>query len=109
MYTIEYYSEDVQDEILILPDGLLARYFNLTDRMVIYGANLGEPHTLPMSKGLFELRLKSQEGIARVMYCTLVGKRIVMLHSFVKKTQKTPKQDLNLALDRMKEVKNANT
>ncbi|MFY0068381.1 type II toxin-antitoxin system RelE/ParE family toxin [Acinetobacter baumannii] len=56
-----------------------------------------------------ELRLKSQEGIARVMYCTLVGKRIVMLHSFVKKTQKTPKQDLNLALDRMKEVKNANT
>ncbi|MFP1256250.1 type II toxin-antitoxin system RelE/ParE family toxin [Acinetobacter baumannii] len=48
-------------------------------------------------------------GIARVMYCTLVGKRIVMLHSFVKKTQKTPKQDLNLALDRMKEVKNANT
>ncbi|WP_228272061.1 type II toxin-antitoxin system RelE/ParE family toxin, partial [Acinetobacter nosocomialis] len=73
------------------------------------GANLGESHTLPMSKGLFELRLKSQEGIARVMYCTLVGKRIVMLHSFVKKTQKTPKQDLNLALDRMKEVKNANT
>lgn len=61
-----------------------------------------------MSKGLFELRLKSQEGIARVMYCTLVGKRIVMLHSFVKKTQKTPKQDL-IALDRMKEVKNANT
>ncbi|EXS21116.1 type II toxin-antitoxin system RelE/ParE family toxin [Acinetobacter pittii] len=54
------------------------------------------------------MRLKSQEGIARVMYCTLVGKRIVMLHSFVKKTQKTPKQDLNLALDRMKEVKNAN-
>jgi len=50
-----------------------------------------------------------QCGIARVMYCTLVGKRIVMLHSFVKKTQKTPKQDLNLALDRMKEVKNANT
>ncbi|WP_267284079.1 type II toxin-antitoxin system RelE/ParE family toxin [Acinetobacter pittii] len=41
-----------------------------------------------MSKGLFELRLKSQECIARVMYCTLVGKRIVMLHSFVKKTQK---------------------
>ncbi|MDD9321962.1 hypothetical protein M0O54_17915 [Acinetobacter lactucae] len=43
MYTIEYYSEDVQDEILTLPDGLLARYFNLTDHMVIYGANLGEP------------------------------------------------------------------
>lgn len=109
MYTIEYYSEGVQDEILALPDGLLARYFNLTDRMLVFGANLGEPHTSPMSKGLFELRLKSQEGIARVMYCTLVGKRIVMLHSFVKKTQKTPKQDLNLALDRMKEVKDANT
>lgn len=72
------------------------------------GANLGEPHTEAFGDGLFELRLKSIEGIARVFYCTLVGKRIVMLHSFVKKTQKTPPRELRLAINRMKEIKNEN-
>lgn len=60
--------------------------------------------------GLFELRLKAQEGIGRVFYCTLIGKRIVILHSFVKKTQKTPTNELNIATLRLKEVKSdANT
>lgn len=104
-YTIEYYSTEVQDEVLDLPDGLLARYLSLTDRMQQEGANLGHPHTDPMGKGLFELRLKSAEGIARVFYCTLIGKRIVMLHSFIKKTQKTPPQELKIAQTRMKEIK----
>jgi phage-related protein len=75
--------------------------------MMQSGANLGEPHTQAMGDGLFELRLKGPEGIARVFYCTLVGKRIVMLHSFVKKTQKTPVRELRTAQARMKEVKNA--
>ena len=76
----------------------------------IYGANLGMPHTKAMKNGLFELRMKSKEGIGRVFYCTLVGKRIVMLHSFIKKSQKTPSRELKLAVSRMKEVKaNANT
>jgi phage-related protein len=104
-YTIAYYSESVEDEVLSLPKHLLARYFALTDRMLSVGANLHEPHTQAMGGGLFELRLKSAEGIARVFYCTLVGRRIVMLHSFVKKTQKTPEQDLKLAQNRMKEIK----
>lgn len=106
MYTIQYYSEAIEGEVLALPTGLLARYFALTDRMVIEGANLHEPHTKAMKGGLFELRLKSVEGIARVMYCTMVGKRIVMLHSFVKKTQKNSAKDLKLAIQRMKEIKN---
>ena len=63
------------------------------------------PHTQAMKDGLFELRMKSKEGIGRVFYCTLVNKRIVMLHSFIKKTQKTPPSDLKLAISRMKEVK----
>lgn len=75
--------------------------------MMQSGANLGEPHTRAMGDGLFELRLKGPEGIARVFYCTLVGKRIVMLHSFVKKTQKTPARELRTAQARMKEIKNA--
>ena len=53
----------------------------------------GEPHTEAMGNGLFEMRLKASEGIARVFYCTLVGKRIVMLHSFVKKTPKIPPRE----------------
>ena len=78
--------------------------------MRIYGANLGMPHTKAMKNGLFELRMKSKEGIGRVFYCTLVGKRIVMLHSFIKKSQKTPSSELKIAVSRMKEVKaNANT
>lgn len=76
----------------------------------IYGANLGMPHTRAMSNGLFELRMKSNEGIGRVFYCTLIGKRIGMLHSFIKKSQKTPSKELKIAISRMKEVKsNANT
>jgi len=106
-YVIEYYSEDVQNDILSLPDTLAARYVVLTRRMVAVGANLGPPHTDAFGDGLSELRLKGAEGIARVFYCTLVGRRIVMLHSFVKKSQKTPLRELELARSRMKEVKHA--
>ena len=80
-YTISYYSEQVQDEILALPDTLAARYIVLTRRMVALGPNLGEPHTKAFGEGLFEFRLKGAEGIARDFYCTLIGKRVVMLHS----------------------------
>ena len=107
-YTISYYSEAVEDEVLALPDTLAARYIVLTRRIVSLGPNLGEPHTQAFGGGLFELRLKGKEGIARVFFCTLVGRRIVMLHSFVKKTQKTPPREIKIAESRMKEVKHAN-
>ena len=108
-YTIGYYSEAMQEEVLALPATLLARYFALTDRMEEHGANLGYPHTEAFGDGLFELRLKGAEGIARVFYCTLVGKRIVMLHCFIKKTQKIPASERRIAEARMKEIKNANS
>jgi hypothetical protein len=57
-YTISYYSEAVQEEILALPDTLAARYIVLTRRMIALGPNLGEPHTKAFGEGLFELRLK---------------------------------------------------
>lgn len=92
-----------------MPDTLVARYLLLTRRMVAMGPNLGEPHTKAFGQGLFELRLKGAEGIARVFYCTLVGKRIVMLHSFVKKSERTPLREREIAETRLKEVKHANT
>src|SRR5258706_14881720 len=55
--------------------------------------------------GLFELRIKAAEGIARVFYCTVVGRRIVVLHQFVKKTEKTPRKELDVARRRLKEIK----
>jgi phage-related protein len=108
-YTISYYSKAVQAQIIELPDTLAARYVVLTRRMVALGPNLGEPHTKAFGDGLFELRLKGAEGIARVFFCTLVGKRIVMLHSFIKKSDRTPLREIDVAETRMKEVKHANT
>ncbi len=107
-YTIEYYSEEVSESILALPDTLAARYIVLTRRMAAVGSNLGPPHTQAFGDGLFELRLKGAEGIARVFYCTLMGRRVMMLHSFIKKTQKTPAREIEVARKRMKEVKHAN-
>ncbi len=103
-WKITYYSDHLQQEILNLPATLLARYFRLTDLMKQYGSNLGEPHTEALGSSLFELRLKGKEGIARVFNCTMIGKKIHMLHCFIKKTQKTPKKELELARKRMKEV-----
>jgi phage-related protein len=107
-YTITYYSEAVQEQILELPDSLAARYIVLTRRMVALGPNLGEPHTKAFGDGLFELRLKAVEGITRVFFCTLVGKRIVMLNSFVKKSARTPEREREIAVTRMKEIKRGN-
>lgn len=101
---IKYYNQKLEEEILNLPDGLLARYLRLTDLMCEFGANLGMPHTKALDGGLFELRVKSKEGIARVFFCTKIGKKIVMLNSFVKKSQKTPKNQLRIAKTRMSEV-----
>lgn len=88
-------------------DTLAARYIVLTRRMVVLGPNLGAPHTKAFGDGLFELRFKDAEGIARVFFCTLVGKRIIMLHSFIKKSDKTPFREREIAEARMKEVKHA--
>jgi len=103
-WSIEYYNQKLEGDILNLPDGLLARYIHLTDLMLEFGSNLGMPHSKPIEKGLFELRLKSKEGIARVFYCTKVGKKIMVLHFFIKKTSKIPPKEKKLAIQRMKEV-----
>lgn len=104
-YTITYYSREVQEDIMNFPVTLQARYIGLTQRMLEYGPNLGLPHTDAFGGGLFELRLKGVEGIARVFFCTMVEQEIVMLHSFIKKAQKTPLKELKLAKQRMKELK----
>ena len=104
-WRIVFYSARVETEVLALPAGILARFVRYAERMETYGPDLGMPHTRSMGDGLFELRLKAAEGIGRVFYCTLVGSRIMMLHQFVKKSEKTPRKELAIARRRMKEVK----
>lgn len=102
-WEIAYHDAKLQKQVLAMPAGLMARYLQCTDRMLVFGPDLGMPHTRALKEGLFELRLKGKEGSARVFYCTLSGRRIVMLHQFIKKTDKTPHKELALARQRQKE------
>ena len=105
-WKVSFFSQRLEAEILALPAGFVARFLKYAERMELYGPDLGMPHTRAMGQGLFELRLKAADGIARVFYCTVVDRQIVMLHQFVKKTDKIPHKELDLARRRMKEVKN---
>ncbi len=81
--------------------GLLMR---LTELMEELGMILRMPHSRSLGDGLFELRPHGREGAARVFYCTMVGKRIMILHMLIKKTSKTPTKELEIARRRQKEV-----
>lgn len=103
-FTIEYFNPSVQAELDGWPAGLRARYRALALRMLEHGPDLGMPHTRALGGGLYEIRAKAAEGIGRAIYCTLVGRRIVILHGFVKKTDKTPPRELDVARNRLKLV-----
>ncbi len=102
-WEIAYHDSDVQEALLAFPPGLQARYVHLTERMRA-GPDLGMPHTRALGRGLFELRVKGKEGIGRVFFCNRPGRRIMMLHAFVKKSAKTPPREVKVARGRMKEV-----
>ena len=103
-WQITYYNERVQRDVWAMPAGIVADYLRLTEAMALYGADLRMPHSHAMGGGLFELRPKGPEGIGRVFYCMQVGKTIVVLHSFVKKTQETPDAEMRVARKRLKDV-----
>jgi phage-related protein len=103
-WTIEFFDESVEDETFALPPKILAKMLHIFELIEIYGAQLGEPYTKPLNNGLFEVRAKAKEGIGRSIYCYQKGQVIIILHSFVKKDQKTPKRELEIALKRKKEV-----
>lgn len=105
-YKLEYYHQRVLHEIESWPVDILADYARLVELLVEFGPNLRMPHARAMGDGLFELRPRGKAGISRALYCHLAGKRIVVVHAFVKKTQHTPERDLALARKRLKELKN---
>jgi len=103
-WRIIYYNEKVQNEIDLWPVSIRAVYARITERIVVFGPNLGMPFTRSMGDGLFEIRAKGREGIGRAFFCTVVGSKVMILHSFIKKSQKTPAKELAIARRRMKEV-----
>jgi phage-related protein len=107
-WEIQYYGESVRREIEAWPVGIRAMYARITERMELFGPHLGMPFTRPMRDGLFELRAKGKEGIGRAFFCTAVGHIILILHAFIKKSQQTPRRDLELARRRSREVRREN-
>ncbi|MEX2488712.1 MAG: type II toxin-antitoxin system RelE/ParE family toxin [Pseudomonadales bacterium] len=89
---------------MAFPAGVLAHLLHILELVEEFGPNLGKPHTAPMGNGLFEIRAKGKEGVGRCLFCTRKGKEIIILHAFVKKTQRTPKKELDIARQRMKEL-----
>ncbi len=85
---------------------VLADYAHLVELLIEHGPSLRLPHSRAFGDGLFELRPRGRSAIGRAFYCLLVGKRVVVLHAFIKKTQETPDRELKLARKRMKEVSN---
>lgn len=102
---ITYFNKSVFKTVFDLPKKLKARFVALADRLEEAGPDLGMPHSRSMGDGLIELRVKAEEGIARIFYCTVVHYEIVILHAFIKKTQETSKKELDIAKKRLKEVK----
>jgi len=105
-WKIEFYNEKVRTEILSFPAGIKAKFLQILDTIEELGPlNIGKPHIAPMGKGLYEIRAKGQEGIARSFFCSITDKRVKILHSIIKKQKAIPKKDKDLAIKRMKEVK----
>jgi phage-related protein len=82
-----------------------ARFLRLSERVGQTGLeSLGEPHVKHLEGKLWELRLTDRDGIARALYVTAIGRRVIVVRAFVKKTQRTPPAEIKLALRRAKEI-----
>jgi phage-related protein len=104
-WRVEILNETVAAEIAVLPTEMQARFLRLAERIASVGLeSLSEPHVKHLEGKLWEMRLTGRDGIARALYVTAVGRRVVVVRAFVKKTQKTPRSEIELALQRAKEI-----
>lgn len=104
-WRVELLNETVAAEIEALPADMQARFLRLSERIAEVGLErLSEPHVKHLEGKLWELRLTGRDGIARALYVTAVGRRVVVVRAFVKKTQKTPRSEVELALRRAREI-----
>lgn len=104
-WIVETLGAVVDAEIAALPKDMQA-FLRLAERIEAVGLErVGEPHVKHLQDKLWEMRFGGRDGIARAIYVTAVGRRVIVVHAFVKKTQKTPRAALELAARRAKEIK----
>jgi len=103
-FAVDYYHKRVLAEIESWPVDILADYARLVELLSEHGPSLRLPHSRAIGDGVFELRPRGRAGIGRALYCFLVGKRVIVLHAFIKKTPQIPDRELKLARKRMREV-----
>ena len=104
-FEVVFYNRRVADWASELPQGIRASFRRIVEMVEIFGLHVDMPHVRPMGDGLYEIRAKGREGIARAFHCQVSGNRIIILHGFVKKTEKTPHHELEIARRRRREVK----
>ena len=98
-------SEAAEQEIRDLPSDLESRFLHVSGMLEQFGPQeVGMPHVRFLEQKLWEMRMKGRDGIARAIYFAAAGRRLVVVRVFVKKSQKTPRREIDLALRRMKEV-----
>ena len=102
-WTVEL-TRAAKSELTQLPDDMQARFLSIAGLLETFGpAQVGLPHVRPLESKLWEMRLKGRDGIARAVYFAHVGRRLVIMRVFVKKTEATPRHEIDLALKRMRE------
>ena len=105
-WSVEILDKRVEAELEALPRDVRARFQRIVELLEEGGIDAArEPHVKSLGRGLFEMRMKGKDGIARAIYVHAVKDRLVVVLAFVKKTAKTPKQYIDLALKRAKEVR----
>lgn len=104
-WIVETLNSVVDGELEELPADMRARFVYISRLIEEFGLErVREPHVKYLRGALWEMRLKGKDGISRALYVTAVGHRIVAVRVFVKKTQKTPNREIELALKRAKEL-----
>ena len=104
-WRVEVLNEVVRAEITALPEDMQARLVRLIQRIRQLGLeSMREPHVKHLENKLWEMRLTGRDGIARALYMTALGRRVIIVRVFVKKAQKTPRAEIDLALQRAKEI-----
>jgi phage-related protein len=105
MWSVEFLPAAVDEEAELSSD-MQARLARMIQTIAAHGlADLPRDWVKPLGGKLWELRFTGRDGIARAIYVTAMGRRVVIVRVFVKKTQKTPRREIEIALRRAKEVR----
>lgn len=105
LWSVEVLNKTVEKELLTLHDNMRPRIERIVSLITEFGLEkIGMPCLRNLRGKLWEMRVTGKEGIARAIYVVVTGKRVVIGRAFVRKTQKTPKREIDLALKRAMEI-----